>query len=217
MSAPAGRRGESGYALAALLVALSVMLIGMGAAAPTWRYIMKNMREEELIFRGGQIADAIQRYQAKNGNAVPTSLEVLVKGRYLRKDYEDPFSEDGEWRLIRPGDVVQPGQPAAGAGGGRPGRPPRPRPTPRRPATRRRTMGGIVGVASRSTDEGLRLFNGRSHYNEWIFAAGQPRVIGKTLQAPGRQPQAGAQPSLRPVPGQPPKGGVPQRNRPRSQ
>jgi len=152
MSARARRRGESGYALAALLVAVSVMLIGMGAAAPTWRYIMKNMREEELIFRGGQIADAIQRYQAKNGNAVPPSLEVLVKGRYLRKEYEDPFSEDGKWRLIRPGEIVVPGQPAAGAGGGQPGRPPRPRPTPRRPATRacRPLDGGLGRVRSRA-------------------------------------------------------------------
>jgi hypothetical protein len=191
------------------------MLIGMGAAAPTWRYIMKNMREEELIFRGGQIADAIQRYQAKNGNAVPTSLEVLVEGRYLRKEYEDPFSEDGKWRLIRPGEIIQPGQPAAGAGGGQPARPPRPRPTPRR--TRGRTMGGIVGVASRSTDEGLRLFNGRSRYNEWIFAAGQPRVIGKTLQAPGRQPGAAGQPVLQPVPGRTPKGGVSRPGQPRRQ
>ena len=49
------------------MAAVTIMLIVLGAAAPTWRYVMKNDREEELIFRGGQIADAIERYQKKNG------------------------------------------------------------------------------------------------------------------------------------------------------
>ena len=51
-------------------------------------------------------------------------------------------------------------------------------------AARRRSAfgaaGGIVGVASKSTEKSLRLYNGRGAYNEWTFVAVQ------------RQQQAGA-------------------------
>ena len=63
----------------ALLAAVAIMLILMPRRGPYWRYLMKNDAEEELLFRGGEIADAIARYQRKNGNALPASLEVLVK------------------------------------------------------------------------------------------------------------------------------------------
>ena len=38
--------------------------------------------------------------------------------------------------------------------------------------------GGIVGVASKSTEKSLRLYNGRGAYNEWTFIA-----VQRTLQA----------------------------------
>ena len=189
-----GRDGEGGYAMAALIVALTVMLIGMSVAAPSWRYLVKDMKEEELIFRGGQIADAIERYQARNGNAVPLSLDVLVKGRYLRKRYEDPMTEDGEWRLIRFGEPIVPGHPR-----------PTPGTVPGGGATGLGTgpvVGGIFGVASKSTEEGLRLFNGRSRYDEWVFAPGQPRVVGapRPGPVPPGQPGAGPAPGSHPTP-----------------
>ena len=170
--------GEAGFAMAALLVTLAVMFLGMSVATPTWQYLVKDMKEEELIFRGGQIADAIQRFQAKNGNAVPPSLEVLVQGRYLRKLYTDPMTKDGEWRLIHQGEVVGPVVPP---GQTRPGATPRrPAAPSRRPGTRG-VLGGIVGVASTSPEEGLRLFNGRSRYDQWVFQPGQPRIVGRTI------------------------------------
>ena len=108
-----GRRRERGYSLVTLMVAVAVMLIMMTAAVPSWRYVMKNDREEELIFRGGEIADAIARYQRKNGNALPPSLEVLVKGKFLRRAYKDPMTKDGKWRFIRPGEPMGPMAPGA--------------------------------------------------------------------------------------------------------
>ena len=86
-------RIDSGFSLVVLGAAITVMLILMGAAVPTWRYIMKNDREEELYFRGDQIARAIERYQRKNGNALPVSMEALVKGHYLRKAYVDRLED----------------------------------------------------------------------------------------------------------------------------
>jgi len=162
------------------MATVAIMLILMSAAVPSWRYVMKDDAEQELIFRGGEIADAIARYQRKNGNALPPSLEVLVKGKYLRREYKDPMTKDGKWRFIRPGEAVggvrAPGQ--AGLGGTTTTT------TTTRPSAFSRsgtTLGAIQGVASTSTDKSLRVFNGRTRYDEWIFLPGQPRVIGRAL------------------------------------
>jgi type II secretory pathway pseudopilin PulG len=190
--------------MAALLAGAAVIVIGLAAAVPSWRYVMKNEREEELIFRGGQIADAIQRYQKKNGGALPPSLEVLVKGRFLRKPFKDPMTAKGEWRLIRQGETI-------GVGAPRPGAPGTTRPTPR-PGTRPagapgQTLGGFVGVVSASQEKSLRLFNGRQRYDEWTFVAGQPRVVGKMPLVPGPRPSGS--PSLPPLPGLPTRSPTP--------
>ncbi len=190
------RASDSGFSIVVLLASITVMLIVMGAAVPTWKYIMKNDREEELFFRGDQIARGIERYQRKNGNALPVSLEVLVKGRFVRKAYKDPMSKDGKWRFIHPGEstLPMPGAPEA-PGGLRPGATPppaQPTPTPQTgfPGVSTSPMGGapggpggqvqgaILGVASTNKDKSLKLMNGRARYDQWLFLAGQPRLLG---------------------------------------
>jgi type II secretory pathway pseudopilin PulG len=215
------RRGEAGYSMLALMASVAIMLIMMGAATPGWRYLSKNDREEELIFRGGQIADGIQRYQRKNGNALPPSMDVLVKGKFLRKAYKDPMVPDGKWRFLRPGEVMTPGAPpgapgqpgrpgtpgAPGTPGGVGGQPPGGTTPGTTPGTRPIGDGGplgttIQGVASRSTDKSLRIFNGRERYNEWLFVPGQPRVIGRPMApvGPGILPtRPGTAPTPRPA------------------
>jgi type II secretory pathway pseudopilin PulG len=216
------RRGERGFSMAALMAALAIMLILMTAAVPTWQYVMKDMREEELLFRGMQIADAVGRYQQKNGNAPPPSMEVLIKGKYLRKNFKDPFAKDGKWRFIRPGEPLGvPGVPGAGPnqppnlnqpvpstppfGQSVPGASPSPSPSPSAgpggsQGPSGEPLGGFIGVASKSTDKSLRIFNGRDRYSEWQFLPSPfPRVVGR-------------QPTIRgaaPPPGFPPPGGVP--------
>jgi type II secretory pathway pseudopilin PulG len=179
-------RSEAGFSLVAVSASITVMMLLMGMAVPSWKYVMQNAREEELIFRGTQIVEAIERYQKKHGNAPPVSLEMLVKGKFLRKEFKDPMTEKGEWRFIRPGEaIISP----PGAGGGRPGRPGRPTPTTTpRPggfgagsAARRGTFGPFIGVASTSTDKSLRVFNGRTKYDQWLFMVGQPRIVGKDI------------------------------------
>jgi type II secretory pathway pseudopilin PulG len=191
-----GRRaGEAGYAMAALLAGAAILLIALTAAVPSWRYVMKNEREQELIFRGGQIADAVQRFQKKNGNALPASMEVLVKGKYLRKAYADPMAKDGKWRFLRQGEGVGAPRPTT------PGTPTTTRPSGPAPMT----LGGFTGVVSTSSDKGLRLFNGKEKYDEWAFIAGQARVIGKAPRIPG----GGPSPGLPPLPGLPSAPGAP--------
>ena len=46
--------------MAALLVALSVMGIMLGAALPAWRTMVQREREAELVFRGEQYVQAIE-------------------------------------------------------------------------------------------------------------------------------------------------------------
>jgi type II secretory pathway pseudopilin PulG len=200
------RRGEAGYSLVALLAAVAVMMILLGAAMPSWRYVMKNDAEEELLFRGGQIADAIARYQRRNGNAPPPSLEALVQGKFLRKAYKDPMTKHGSWKMLRPGDALLPGMPGAP---GAPSRQPGASPTTTTTTTTRpsafsqpgQTVGGFLGVASTSTDKSLRVFNNRTHYHEWLFVAGQPRIVG-------RGPAGPADGRLRPGGARPPGGGT---------
>jgi type II secretory pathway pseudopilin PulG len=164
----------------ALLAAVAIMMVMMTAAVPSWRYVMKNDAEEELLQRGGEIADAIARYQRRNGNALPASLEVLVKGKFLRREYKDPMTKHGRWRFIRPGEAVGPVTPGGAAGLGT--STVTTTTTTTRPSAFSQpaaTLGGFQGVASTSTDKSLRVFNGRTRYSEWIFLPGQPRVVGR--------------------------------------
>ena len=206
-----GGRRESGYSLVALIASVTIMMILMAAAVPSWKYVMKNDREEELLYRGGEIADAIVRFQKKNGNAYPTSLEQLVKGKFLRKLYREPMSKDGKWRFVHQGQVVTPTANPGGQGPTDKSTPTTTTPpttTPAGSGGTGSTVGAILGVSSTSTEKSLRVFNGRTQYNEWIFAAGQPRVIGRppTIGAGGTGggtgPGSGKPPS--PVPSPPP-------------
>jgi len=173
------RENERGFSLVIVLTGITVMMILMGAAVPTWKYVMQDDREQELYFRGDQIARAVEEYQRKNGNAFPPSFEVLVKGKYLRREYKDPMVKGGKWRVVRPGEAVPvSGLPTGGAGGASP------RPSPSAPPSAFGPAGGtsvgaIAGVASFSHDNSLRLFNGRTRYDQWIFLAGQPRLLGR--------------------------------------
>ena len=102
----AGRAGdERGYALAVLLVAVSVIGIALTAAVPAWQHRAQREREMELVFRGEQYARAISLYTRRNNGALPPGLDALVEGRFLRKRYADPMVEDGGF------------VPVAGAGG----------------------------------------------------------------------------------------------------
>jgi type II secretory pathway pseudopilin PulG len=185
-----GRGSEAGFSLVAVVAGMTVMLILMGAAMPSWKYVVKNDREQELYFRGDQIASAIERYQKKYGGTAPPTLEVLVKGKFLRKEYTDPMTRDGKWRFIRVGEVVGSGAGTLPGVRALPGRPvPSPSPRPAMGSTGMGTSNPsapFIGVASTSEDASLREMNGKDHYDEWLFVAGRPRVLGRDgPQLPG--------------------------------
>jgi type II secretory pathway pseudopilin PulG len=194
-------RHDRGYAMAALLVALSVMAIMLGMAMPAWRSWVQREREAELIFRGEQYAQAVTLFQRRTGG-YPTSLAALRDGKYIRKLYQDPIT-NGEFQPVFLGQIGPLTPPAVGAGrasttpgtgrgqaglpAGRlaqPGLTGAPSAGPFAPQAGRAGQPGagragqtatgagpIIGVVSRSTDESMRLYNGRNKYNEWMFVS----------------------------------------------
>jgi type II secretory pathway pseudopilin PulG len=171
-----------GYAMAALLIAMSVMAVLLTVALPTWRQTIQREREEELIFRGNQYARAIGLYQKKYANASPASLDVLIEQHYLRKKFKDPVSpnEDGEFQPLYAG-APTPGTGAGtGAGSGT-------------VAGTTPTGRGIIGVASKNTSASIRVYNGHSQYNEWQFIPVQQSSRGGTGGQGSQQGGTGGQ------------------------
>ena len=95
------RRSERGYAMAALLVAMSVMTIVLSTAMPVYQTVARREREAELVFRGEQYARAIALFQRKYGNALPPDVDVLIDQRFLRKKYKDPIT-GGDFLFLGP-------------------------------------------------------------------------------------------------------------------
>jgi type II secretory pathway pseudopilin PulG len=192
-----------GFAMAALLVAISVMGVLLSVALPAWSQAIRREKEEELIFRGNQYARAINLYQRRFANASPATLDVLIEQRLLRKKFKDPLSpdKDGEFQLLYlnnqgtssrgSGTGIAPGT----AGGSAP---------PSAPGSTLGTKpsGGIVGVASRNTGQSIRVFNGKTRYNEWQFVG-----IEQTTQ-PGAGPGGGRGGQGGPQRGGPQRGGL---------
>jgi type II secretory pathway pseudopilin PulG len=210
-----GCRREQGYAMAALLVAMSIMAVMMTVVMPVWKQSAQREKETELVFRGMQYVHAIGMFQRKYANAYPPNIDVLVDQKFLRKKFKDPITNEDFVVLpvgqAAPGTAPQAGAGASGqrgtaaapgAGTTAPGRGQASAPTA--PQTGGRgtsafgtpaaggTTAGVSGVASKSKDQSIRLYNGRSHYNEWAFvytpqiqAAGTGGVPGTA--APGQR------------------------------
>jgi type II secretory pathway pseudopilin PulG len=182
------RPDDRGYAMVALLVTLGVMSVILGMAMPVWRTVMQREKEEELIFRGRQYARAIQLYQRKFAAAYPASIDVLVEQRFLRKKYTDPMTKSGEFEILHQGSLAQRqaasvagrgvASPAQQAGAVRSGSPGQLAAAPGSPFGSQAAgpQGGVVGVASKSTQKSLRILDGRGVYNEWQFIFVPPQV-----------------------------------------
>ena len=200
---------DRGYAMAALLVAISVMAVFLSAVMPSWYTMARREREAELVFRGQQYARAVTLFQRKFAGGYPPNLDILLTQKFLRKKYKDPIT-NGEFVLIPVGDprALQAG--ASATPGGRAGSAPvqgrgGPPLSAQQPTGRAGGAGapgaGIQGVVSTSADTSLRVFNGRTHYNEWVF------IAAPASTAAGAAPGAGTQ-----NPGVP--GGIPGRGGP---
>jgi type II secretory pathway pseudopilin PulG len=108
---PSSEQSEGGYALVALLALMTIMALVLLSAVPNVRRQAQREREEEAIFRGEQVAEAIRLWLEKNPNKQPpTSMDQLLEGvpqgtkklQVLRASAaRDPLSKSGEWKLVQ--------------------------------------------------------------------------------------------------------------------
>src|SRR6185503_2411105 len=84
----ASRRSEGGYTLVALLAMMTVLALFAMAVAPSLQQQTQREREQEAIYRGEQVADAIRAYyryragtiRAVGDQALPKSMDDLLEG-----------------------------------------------------------------------------------------------------------------------------------------
>jgi type II secretory pathway pseudopilin PulG len=187
---------EAGYNLVVLIVAITVLNILVAAMLPLWSTAIRREKEEELVFRGFQYAEAIrvfhQRFQR-----YPNKLEELieVKPRCIRQLWKDPMTDDGKWSLIfqygpegplqrrPPGDNAEPSTEDE-----KPDAEGRPQFGPRKGETV--AIGPIVGVQSKSGKKSMLVLFGHERYDEWAFTenlllGGQPPAIAPGVRNPG--------------------------------
>ncbi|MBD0371543.1 MAG: type II secretion system protein [Pyrinomonadaceae bacterium] len=197
-STSAERKGERGYTLFGLLALMTLIALFATIAAPSIQQQAVREREQEAIFRGEEVAEAIRLYFRYTGR-LPTSMEQLLEGvprgtkkiQVLRPAAAiDPLTND-EWRLIRPRTqtMIQFQRAVMLYAGGRVPQ------TTRDPQLFARYgmqitnivdtgssgtttsieddsangIGEFIGVASRNRDESIITYYGIDHHDQWVF------------------------------------------------
>ncbi len=218
------------------MMIVTVLLIALTAALPSVYTEGQREREEELLFRGSQYKRAIGLYR-RQFNRFPTSVKDLLETNglhFLRRPFRDPMSRSGKWRFIHANAAGVPIDSKTIGGPKRPGaeKPPGPgmesgeTTSGERSGERAGAAGGtaeikgafILGVASSSSRESIRVVDGHTHYDEWEFlaielnavpppsGAGPPNPLGKETP-PGlpTKPAATTPPAQPPPPETPPE------------
>jgi type II secretory pathway pseudopilin PulG len=168
---------SDGFTLIAAMVAVVIIGIMLGSASQSWRTIMQRDREEELLFRGMQYRDAIDRWnkpkvlpgqapiqQTHKLNDLKDLLQdpnTMEKIHYLRRLYTDPITGKDFEPIVDP-------------------------------------VKGIVGVKSSSQDpplkrdnfpDDLKAFANKDKYSDWTFdyrlKAASPAAGGGVTGLPG--------------------------------
>jgi len=212
---PAPRAAARGYTLAALMVFVTLVLIGLTAGFQLWSNRLQRENEDELIFRGKQYVEALRLFQQRWGRP-PTKLKELMeigpgKHRCIRQLWKDPHHQLRQMgpHLRRRGEMARRDHPRGPRGRTRssPGRPPclasRPaegwgpcrappsRSSPSKPpaltARPRRAPSSASSPLRRRSP--LRAYNGRRHYCEWEFSP----MVGTPGAAQGGRPLDGGQ------------------------
>lgn len=177
------QRNERGYALVVLLMIATLMLVALTAALPSIYQEGQREREEELLFRGNEYARAIALFY-RQFRRYPVSVNDLLSTsgfRFLRRPYTDPMTRQGKWRFIHAaanGAILD----SRTMGSNRPAEGARKQSdsssmfsTANRSQSaffgdNNQTQGvSIVGVASPSKKESIRVWNGHTRYEDWEF------------------------------------------------
>lgn len=103
-----------GFTWLLLLFGIAIAGAGLATLGTQWQQVAQQEREAELLFRGGQLRDALQRFhtQTPTGQpALPRTLDELLLDRrwpeprqHLRRLWADPFTGTADWVLLRGAD-----------------------------------------------------------------------------------------------------------------
>lgn len=169
-------RSQAGVTFATVIFMVIIIGIMLTMTGQSWQRLMQREREEELLFRGRQIFNAISTWhRPKPGHPITPLRELkhlqkdpraLANVRYLRgdPDKKDPPSymltdpiTGKEFKTVQGGD------------------------------------GGIAGVISTSDREPLKQgnfppefkhFEGKKKYSEWVFSPAKQRaLLPKTIDS----------------------------------
>lgn len=187
-------RLQAGYNLVMLMVLLTILNVVLAASLPAWSNVIRRDKEEELIFRGLQYAEAIRVFQNRFQRP-PIRLEELVEvePRSIRQLWKDPMTESGKWALIPLQGPTAPlqrqdsgldedeqgrdrdgedGEDSEGGFGGS--------------KKQDVQVGPFKGVHSRSGKTSIKVFNGKERYDEWHFTID---LFMAVPSGPGGDPQ----------------------------
>jgi type II secretory pathway pseudopilin PulG len=193
------RDEQKGYALIALLAVMSIMALVLITVAPSVKHETQRSLEEEAIWRGEQVAEAIRLF-ARGARRLPTSMDELLEGypsgtkriQVLRPAAaRDPLSSTGEWRLIKKTDpafidferavMAYAGRQVATTDAtflGFAGPPPQianvldigeSGSAPGGEDTSSNSSGQFIGVASRSRRDSIITYYGIEEHDKWVF------------------------------------------------
>jgi general secretion pathway protein G len=93
-------RGQRGFSLLELMIAMFIMIILLSIAVPTYERSVRNAREIVLQENLFQLRRAIDQFTGDKGK-LPSSVDELVEAKYLREKPYDPISEKQEWDEIQ--------------------------------------------------------------------------------------------------------------------
>jgi type II secretory pathway pseudopilin PulG len=206
--------GKRGYTLVAVVIFMFLLSISLMAVVPTVSKIMQRDKEEELIFRGKQYAQAMLNFQKRQGR-YPLDLKELMqtRPRSARKLFKEPMCNCDDWGLIRAGEPwpkpkpvkldsvfgdttfptpetsTSPATPGSSTGGAPISASTSSKPAFGLPAAgEEKSNRPIIGVYSKIHLKGIRTFKGKEYYDEWGFIAGQNNDDLPGNQIPGGKP-----------------------------
>jgi type II secretory pathway pseudopilin PulG len=211
-------RNERGYALVVLLLVATLMLVALTAALPGIYQEGQREREEELLFRGNEYARAIALFY-RQFRRYPVSVKELLSTngfRFLRRPYPDPMTRGGKWRFIHAAangailDSRTMGSSLPGAGTRKQSDNPSTFSTsnPSQSAffgdSNQMRGVSIVGVASLSKKDSIRIWNGHARYEDWEFLGTTfTPYVGPQLTVPAGQSSQGSPSDTQPFSGGP--------------
>lgn len=155
-------QNQNGFTYLGLLFAVAISGVALAATGVLWSTERQREREQELLFVGNEIRQAIGSYYMHSPGLVkhyPSKIDDLLKDdrfitmrRHLRRHYLDPLTNSSQWGLVMAPE------------------------------------GGVMGVYSLASGTPIKRagfdeidieFEGKSHYSDWKFVFRNPVTTQK--------------------------------------